>query len=128
MVNMMEERKKKIADGLAAAEQGHRELELAQIKSQEALMEAKATAAKIIEQANQRAGGIVEDAKDRARDEGARLVALAEAEIEQERHRARQALLQEVSGLAIAGAERILQNQVDASQNTKLVDELIGEV
>ncbi len=128
VVNMMEERRKKIADGLAAAEKGHRELELAQIKVHEQMAEAKATAAKVIEQANQRATYIIEEAKDKARDEGARLLSLATAEIEQERNMARETLLKEVSTLAVAGAEKILGQQVDQKQNARLVDEMIGEV
>lgn len=128
VVNMMEERRKKIADGLAAAEKGHRELELAHIKAQEEMRDAKATAARVIEQANQRASHIVEDAKTKAREEGDRLLALAQAEIEQERNVARESLLKEVSTLAVAGAEKILGQQVDQQQNTRLVDEMIGEV
>lgn len=128
VVNMMEERRKKIADGLAAAEKGHRELELAHIKAQEQMLEAKAQAAKVIEQANQRASHIVEDAKDKAREEGDRLLALAQAEIEQERNVARETLLKEVSTLAVAGAEKILGDQLDQQHNSRLVDEMIGEV
>ncbi len=128
VVNMMEERRKKIADGLAAAEKGHRELELAQIKAQEKMVEAKAQAAKVIEQANQRASYIIEESKDKARDEGKRLLNLAQAEIEQERNMARETLLKEVSTLAVAGAEKILGQRVDQEQNARLVDEMIGEV
>ncbi|MDF1795347.1 MAG: F0F1 ATP synthase subunit B [Coxiellaceae bacterium] len=128
VVNMMEERRKKIADGLAAAEKGHRELELAHIKAQEQMVEAKAAAAKVIEQANQRAGYIIEESKEKARDEGKRLLNLAQAEIEQERNMARETLLKEVSTLAVAGAEKILGQRVDQEQNTRLVDDMIGEV
>ncbi|MDF1761341.1 MAG: F0F1 ATP synthase subunit B [Coxiellaceae bacterium] len=128
VVNMMEERRKKIADGLAAAEKGHRELELAHIKVQEQMAEAKAQAAKVIEQANQRASYIIEESKDKARDEGKRLLNLAQAEIEQERNMARETLLKEVSTLAVAGAEKILGQRVDQEQNARLVDEMIGEV
>ncbi|MDF1653865.1 MAG: F0F1 ATP synthase subunit B [Coxiellaceae bacterium] len=128
VVNMMEERRKKIADGLAAAEKGHRELELAHIKAQEQMVEAKAAAAKVIEQANQRASYIIEESKDKARDEGKRLLNLAQAEIEQERNMARETLLKEVSTLAVAGAEKILGQRVDQEQNARLVDEMIGEV
>jgi F-type H+-transporting ATPase subunit b len=128
LVNIMEERKQKIADGLAAAEKGHRELELAAIKAEEQMIEAKAQAAKIVEQASVRAARMVEDAKQVARDEGERLIHLAETEVEQLQHAARESLLREVSTLAVAGAERILKKEVDTEQGSRLVDELIGEV
>lgn len=128
VVQTMEERRKKIADGLAAAEKGHRELELAQLKVEEELRDAKAQAAKVIEQANQRASFIVDEAKTKAREEGDRLLVLAQSEIQQERNVARESLLKEVSTLAIAGAEKILGHQIDQQQSNRLVDEMIGEV
>lgn len=128
VVNMMEERRKKIADGLAASEKGHRELELASVKAEEAMREAKMQAAQVIEQANQRASFIIEEAKGKAREEGERLLTLAQSEIQQERHVARETLLKEVSGLAVAGAEKILGLQIDQQHNARLVDEMIGEV
>lgn len=128
LINIMEERKQKIADGLAASEKGHRELELAAIKTKEQLADAKAEAAKIVEQANHRAAHIVEEAKSKAREEGDRLLQLAQAEIEQEKHAARESLIREVSGLAVTGAERILSHNIDGNASAKLIDELIGEV
>lgn len=77
MIKALETRRKNIADGLAAAEKGHKELKLAEIKVKEALAEAKAQAAQIIEQANQRANHIIETAKNKAREEGAQLLQLA---------------------------------------------------
>lgn len=128
MTKMMEERRQKIADGLAAAEQGQNELELAQHKSKEMLLEAKAQAAQIIEQANQRANHIVEEAKGKARQEGQRLIELANGEIEQQYISAKEELLQKISSLAVAGAERILQHEVDKSSNDALVKELVDEI
>ncbi len=128
LIQVMEERRNKIADGLAAAEQGQRELELAQYKTKEMLMEAKKEAAHILEMANQRANHIVEEGKERAREEGDRLLKLAQGEVEQEYNSAREQLLQQVSSIAVAGAERILQREVDKAGNDKIVQELVGEI
>lgn len=128
LMRVMEERRKKIADGLAAAEQGHNELELAKIKVKQQLTDAKAQAAHIIEQANQRANHIIEEAKAKAREEGNRLVELAQGEIEQQYNMARESLMQQVSGLAIAGAERILQREIDKKHNDQIVSQLMSEI
>ncbi len=128
LMRVMEERRKKIADGLAAAEQGQRDLELAQIKVKEQLTEVKTEAAHIIEQANKRAGHIIEEAKGQARVEGERLLQLTQGEIEQAYHSAKESLMQQVSTLAIAGAEKILQRKVDKKTNDRLVDQLVDEI
>jgi len=128
LVTVMRDRQKQIADGLAAAEQGQNELELAEHKSVEILTEAKAQAASILEQANQRANHIVEESKGRARDEGARLLTLAQDEIDQQYNLAKEDLLGQVSGIAVMAAEKILQREVDKSNNAAIVDELVGEI
>jgi len=128
LMNAMNERQQKIADGLAAGEQGQRELELARIKIKEQLLEAKTEAATILEQANQRAGHIVEEAKGKARDEGDRLLQLAKGEIDQEYNTAKEALMQNVSKIVVAGAEKILQREVDQKNNDSLIKELVGEI
>jgi F-type H+-transporting ATPase subunit b len=128
IIDAMEERKQKIADGLAAADKGHRTLELAEIKVKEQIAEVKVQAAKILEQANSRATHIVEEAKLQAREEGERLLQLAQAEIAQESQAARDLLLRDVSRLAVSGAEKILKRQVDDEHSARLIDELIGEV
>lgn len=128
IVKALETRRKTIADGLAAAEQGRKELELAEIKSKETLTEAKGQAAHIIEQANQRANHIIEEAKAKAREEGEHLLQLAKSEIEQEYNAAKTQLLKQVSNIAVAGAEKILQREVDKASNDRLVDELVSEI
>lgn len=128
LMRVMEERRKKIADGLAAAEKGKRDLELAEIKVKEQLTEAKAEAARIIEQANQRANHIVEEAKQQAREEGDRLIQLAKGEISQEYNNAKQQLLQQVSVIAVTGAEKILQREVDHKINDKFINEMLSEI
>ena len=86
------ERQKRIADGLEAADKANRDLEQAQEKVAEQLKEAKAQAASIIDQANKRANQIVEEAKEQGREEGQRMIAGAQAEIEQEFNRAKEQL------------------------------------
>jgi F-type H+-transporting ATPase subunit b len=108
-IAIMEERRKKIADGLEAAARSEKDLELAQVKSAEKLKEAKSDAAAIIDQANKRAAQIVDEAKEQAREEGQRIIAGANAEIEQEVNRAKEALRSQVSAIAVAGAERYLR-------------------
>ena len=127
LIKMMEERKAAIADGLAAAEKGHRDAELADIKAKETLTEAKAKAAQILEQAEKRANQVVEASKQKAHDEGARLIEMAQGEIEQQVIAARAELMQEVSALAISGAEKILNAEVDKATNARLVDEMMKE-
>lgn len=128
ITNALEERRKKIADGLAAAEQGQKDLELAQHKTREMLINAKAQASHIIEQANQRANHIVEESKTLAREEGERLLQLAKNEIDQEYNSAKEKLVERAAVLATAGAEKILKREVDAASNEGLINELSREL
>lgn len=128
IIAALEERRQKIADGLAAAEQGQKELELAQIKTQEMLTEAKNQGTRIVEAANQRSAHIVEEAKAQARTEGERLLQRAQNEIEQEYHSAKEKLMTQVVELATAGAEKILKREMNAANNTALMKEISGEV
>ena len=121
-------RKEKIAEGLAAAERGHKEQELAQKRALEKLHEAKQQAAEIIGRAEKRAAEIVEEAKQQAREEGERLKAAAQAEIEQEVNRAREALRGQVVELATAGAARILKRELDATANDDLIKDLVAQI
>lgn len=122
----LEERREKIAAGLAAAEKSKRDLELAQHKVTEILTEAKAQAAQMIEQANQRANHIVEEAKARGRAEGDRLLEIAKNDIEREVNTARDALMNQISSLVISGAEKVLQHEVNKSANDKLIAEMMS--
>lgn len=128
LMKAMEKRRETIADGLAAAEQGQKELELAHHKSQEQLVEAKNQAAKIIEQANQRASHIIEESKQQARVEGDKLLKVAQGEIEQAQNKARETLMKQVAGIAVAGAEKILQREIDKQGNDQLVNDVLGEL
>ena len=122
------ERQKKIADGLEAADRAQRDLNLAQNKAADELREAKVKSAEIIDMANKRASQIVDEAKDKAREEGQRLIAGAQAEIEMEVQRAREVLRAQVAAIAISGAEKILESSVDQAANEELVKKLAAEL
>ena len=128
LVNALAERKKQIADGLAAAERGQHEQELAEKKAAEHLKEAKGQAAEILAQAQKRAAEIVDEAKEDARTEAERIKAGAEAEMEQEVNRAREQLRKEVVSLAIAGAEKVLKREVDAAAHASALDDLAAQL
>jgi F-type H+-transporting ATPase subunit b len=122
------ERKKKIAEGLDAAERAKRDLQLAQEQAVENMRESKEQAAAIIEQANKRANQMIEEAKDSARTEADRIKASAQAEIEQEVNRAKEELRAQVATLVVAGAEKILESSVDKAAHAQLVDKLAAEL
>lgn len=124
----MSERRTKIADGLAAAEKGVRDLEEAESKAKEIDREAREQAAELIAQANKRGLSIVEEAKVQAKSEQARIIEDANAQIEQERNRLREALRAEVAGIAVAGAGRILEREIDAASHKDLLDRLAAEL
>jgi len=126
--NILDERKQKIADGLEAAAQSEKDLELAQATSTDRLKVAKADAASIIDLANKRASQIVDESKDQAREEGKRIIAGAQAEIEQEVNRAKEALRSQVSAIAIAGAEKILEGSIDQAANEEMLSKLAAEL
>lgn len=125
---VMEQRKKRIADGLAAAERGRHEQALAEQRAAETLKESKEKAAGIIAQAQKRAGEIIAESQDTARVEGERLIAAANAEIEREVHRAREALRGKVVALAVAGAGKVLKREVDAGVHDALLQDLAGQL
>ncbi|SFF78288.1 F0F1 ATP synthase subunit B [Neptunomonas qingdaonensis] len=122
------ERKKKIAEGLDAAERAQRDLLLAQEKAVENMRESKEQAAAIIEQANKRASQLVDEAKEQARVEAERIKTAAQAEIEQDVNRAKETLRKQVATLVVAGAEKILEKSVDQAAHAQLVDKLAAEL
>jgi F-type H+-transporting ATPase subunit b len=126
--NVLEERKQRIADGLEAAARAEKDLELAQARSTDQMKEAKVEAAGIIDLANKRAAQIVEEAKEKAVEEAQRIIIGANAEIEQEINRAKEALRMKVSAIAIAGAEKILERSIDQAANEDLLEKLAAEL
>ena len=117
-------RQKQIADGLAAAEQGKRALELSTKQADESISQARSRAAEVLAQAEKRAAQMVEEARNAAKEEGNREKAAAKAEIEQQVTRAREQLRDQVASLAVAGAEKILRREVDAKAHGDLLDSI----
>ena len=128
IIKAMRERQQKIADGLAAAEQGQRAEEEAKAEAESMLKEARQQAQEIIRQAERRANEIVEESKNQARSEGEKQLAAARAEIEQEANRAREQLRGQVSDIAVAGASKVLGKEIDASTHSRLLDELVAQL
>lgn len=124
----LEERKKQIADGLAAAERGKHDMELAAKRAAEILREAKEKSAEIIAHGDQRGSEIIEEAKAQAKAEGERILAGAKSEIEQEVFRAKEELRTQVSAVALAGAAKILGREIDAKAHNDLLEKLVAEI
>src|SRR5919206_4204692 len=124
MLRAIETRQKTIADGLAAAEQGRRALELSTREADQAIKEARARAAEILAQAEKRRQELIDHARQEAKQEGDRELAAAKAEIEQEVNRAREELRDRVASLAVAGAEKILRREVDARAHADLLESI----
>jgi F-type H+-transporting ATPase subunit b len=124
LMQAIEERQAKIADGLAAAEKGRHELELAEVRAKELLRERKQHAAEIVAHAQKRANEIIEEAKISARTESERILGSARAQISQDLQEARDKLQREVGQLAIAAAEQVLMREVDAEAHQEIVNKL----
>ncbi|MEW6689312.1 MAG: F0F1 ATP synthase subunit B [Pseudomonadota bacterium] len=122
MLRAIESRQKTIADGLAAAEQGKKSLEVSAHQAEEAIKEARSRAADIVTQAEKRATQVIEEAKSTAKAEGDREKAAAKADIQQEVARAREQLRDQVAALAVAGAEKILRREIDAKAHSDLLE------
>jgi len=124
----LEERKTRIADGLAAADKAQHEEELARKRATDILKEAKDEAGEILAGAQKRANEIVEEAKDSAKAEAERIVTAANAEIEQEANRAREELRGQVVTLAVAGAGKVLKREIDEKANEDLLKDLVSQL
>lgn len=128
LTKALEERQNKIADGLAAAERGRRELELAQHRVKDELKQAKVDAADIIEKAHRRASQLVEEAKEEARHEVLRVGRVAAEQLDQEINHAKETLRAQVGALAVLCAEKILKHEVNEKESEALIDHLIEEI
>ena len=124
----VDERQKRIEDGLANAERAKHELELAGKRSAETIREAKDRSTDIVAQAEKRAQQIIEEAKEAAKAESARIVAGAKAEIDQEAMRVKEQLRERVADLVVAGAAKILRREVDAKAHAELLTQLQREL
>lgn len=122
VIGAIEQRNKEIADGLEAAARGRGELDAAQEQIGKLVSDARSQASEIIDQANSRAARIVEEAREEGERERLRLVAAGHSEIQRETSQARDELREQVAALAIAGAEKILEREIDASAHGEMLE------
>ena len=128
LLRKIEERQKLIADGLAEAERGRSSLADAQKQTEAILREARDRAHELVSSAEKAANLRVEESKAQAKAEGERLVAAAKAQIDQEVQSAKQQLREQVARLAVVGAEKILQREVDARAHAQMLDQLKAQI
>ena len=128
LLEAMQARERKIAQGLAAAEQGEQELAAARGKAEVIIREARERANQIIDHAQHRANELVEHARGTASTEGARLIAAAQQQIQLDATRAREGLRREVAGIAVGAAAKLLGREIDAKKHADLLDKLAAEV
>ncbi|MDB5776626.1 MAG: synthase subunit [Herbaspirillum sp.] len=128
LIKALDERAKKIADGLAAADRGRADLAAAEKRAQAELATARDEGQKRIGEAEKRGQQIIEEAKKTASDEAARILAAAKADAEQQVSKARADLRHEVANLAVKGAEQILKREVNAAAHADLLNQLKTEL
>ncbi len=128
IVQAMQDRERTIADGLEAAKQGQKQLEQAQVEVHAELSKARHKATEIVEMAQKRGDEVIKEAQVKAVDEGQRLLAAAQARMEQEIEAARQTLRAEVVSMAMASAEKLLQTSMDDAKHRELLDRVVGEL
>ena len=124
----LDERAKKVADGLAAADKAKLELATANKRVEEQLVQSRNENAKLLADAEKRAQAIVDEAKKRAEEEGSKIVAAAKAEADQQSIQAREVLREQVAALAVKGAEQILKREVNAGVHAELLGRLKTEL
>ena len=128
LVKAIEDRQKKIAEGLAAGERGQVELQSAHGEAQTILNAAREQAKKIVDQAQKREVEIVDEARSTAAEEGKRIIDSSRQDAQQEKARARDELRRDVATLAVAGASRLLQREIDPKAHADLIEQLAREI
>ena len=128
ILNTLEDRKKRIADGLAASEEGLKAQEVAEHDAKETIDEAKQQAAEIVAKAKARDTQMVDEAKAKAVEEADRIMVGAQAEIDQEISRAKDSLRKQFSELAVAGASKIIGKEIDENAHKKALKDLIAQI
>jgi F-type H+-transporting ATPase subunit b len=128
LTKAMDDRAKRIAEGLSAAERARKELAAADVLVAEEIRKARTEAMSIIDKAHQQANQIIDKAKQDAIVEATRQKATAAADIENMTHRAREELRGQVATLAVSGAEKILKREIDANAHRALLDQLVAEM
>ena len=128
LTTAIDQRQKKIADGLAAAERGQKDLGEAQARADALIREARERAMQIVDAASRRSNELVETAKGTATEEGDRLIASAKQQIELESTRAREDLRREVARLTVASASKLLGREIDAAKHADILGKLAAEI
>jgi F-type H+-transporting ATPase subunit b len=128
IMGAIEERQKKITEGLAAGNKGQKDLDEAKVKAAEIIREARDKAVQIVDQASKRSAEIIEEAKATAHSEGQRIVEQAHEEIALDTTKARESLRKQVANLAVQGASRLLEREIDPKTHAQLLDKLDLEV
>ena len=128
IVQAMQDREQTIADGIEAAKKGQKQLELAQEEVHAELAKARHKATEIIEMAQKRGDEVIKEAQGKAVEEGERLLAAAQARMEQEMGAARQKLRKEVVTIAMSSTEKLLQTSMDDARHRELLDRVVGEL
>jgi F-type H+-transporting ATPase subunit b len=128
ILGAMHEREKKIAAGLAAAEQGQKDLSEAKSRADDVIKEARTRALAIEAQARTQANQIVDEARKAASLEGEKALSSAKAQIDLESNRARDQLRGQVVSLAVAGAKRVLEREIDPKAHAELLDQLAAKL
>ncbi|QEP43318.1 F0F1 ATP synthase subunit B [Ectothiorhodospiraceae bacterium BW-2] len=128
LIEALNERKQSIADGLAAAERGRHEHELAERRATEIIRDAKEEAANIIALGQKRHNEIVDEASAAAKQEAENIKAAAQSEVEQERNRAREQLRRQVAELALMAAGKILEKEIDAAAHEKILRDVATKI
>jgi F-type H+-transporting ATPase subunit b len=128
LLTAIEERQAKIAEGLAAADKGQESLQKATAEAEDIISDARKQATGILDQAHARANEIVADGKADGVKERERQLTAAKAEIEQEANRAREELRGQVSAIAVASAEKILNREIDGKQHEDILSKLASEL
>jgi F-type H+-transporting ATPase subunit b len=128
ILSAMDERQRKIAQGLAAAEEGEKELSQARDKADAIVREARERANQIIDHAQHRANEVIEQAKGTASSESARIVAAAQQQIELDTTRAKESLRREVAGIAVGAAAKLLGREIDARAHADFLEQLAEEI
>lgn len=128
LFNSLEERRNKIAAGLAAADKSHEDLRLAEKKAKSVIKEAKDQSSEIVSLAQKRANEIVEESKDTAKKEGDRLILAAKAQLEQEIQQTKESLRKEVAALAVSAAEQILSAEIDKAKHQDIISKVSNKL
>jgi F-type H+-transporting ATPase subunit b len=124
----IDERQKKIAEGLSAADRGQKSLDEAKVRAEEVIREARDRANQIIDAASKRSNEVIEAAKQSALSEGDRLIAAAKQQIELETAKAREELRKQVAELTVRSASKVLGREIDASKHADILGKLATEI